>query len=123
MTAKPTVMIVDDDEDIREIVGEILGDASYDVVAARNGREALDQLASTTPQLILLDLNMPVMDGIAFRHAQRADARFAKIPTVVMSAIHQMQQRIADLGFEHAMAKPVDLKELLRVVARFTRSP
>lgn len=118
-----TVMIVDDDQDIREILAEILTDAGYTVVPSVNGSDALTKLHQVTPSLILLDLNMPVMDGIAFRHAQRRDPRFSAIPTVVMSAIHKMHEQIADLGVADALAKPVNLNDLMRVVERYAGLP
>ncbi len=113
------VMVVDDDQDIREIISEVLSDAGYSVVTASNGAEALELLEGGRPSLILLDLNMPVMDGAAFRRAQREDAALAAIPTVVMSAVHQMLERIADLGVNDALAKPVSLRQLMQVVERY----
>jgi CheY-like chemotaxis protein len=112
-------MVVDDDQDIREILTEILTDAGYTVVPSVNGSDALAKLREVTPSLILLDLNMPVMDGIAFRHEQRQDPRYAAIPTVVMSAVHKMNEQIAGLAVADALAKPVNLKDLMRVVARY----
>jgi CheY-like chemotaxis protein len=115
----PTVMVIDDDLDIREIITEILTDAGYEVVPSSNGVDALDKLRTVTPSLILLDLNMPIMDGVAFRRAQCKDPVASRIPTVVMSAVHAMQERVADLGVNEALTKPVNLKQLLDVVARY----
>jgi CheY-like chemotaxis protein len=118
MTAR-TVMVVDDDQDIREVLTEILTDAGYTVVPSVNGSDALAKLGQVTPSLILLDLNMPVMDGIAFRHEQQQDPRFAAIPTVVMSAVHKMDEQVAHLGIADALAKPVNLNDLMQVVSRY----
>lgn len=120
---KVSVMVIDDDVDIREILSEILADAGYSVVTAANGAEAIAMLKTVTPSLILLDLNMPVMDGVEFRQRQRQDPATARIPTVVMSAVHQMQDRIAGLGVDDALAKPVDLARLLQVVAHHCERP
>lgn len=114
MTA--TVMVVDDDVDIREIVTEVLGDAGYAVVTARNGAEALELLETTTPGLILLDLNMPVMDGVEF--CRRRAGVSPRAPIVVMSAMHQLHERIAELEVDGALPKPVELSTLLEIVGR-----
>lgn len=118
-TEPAAVMVVDDDLDIREIVAEVLSDAGYSVVTAAHGADALELLKSVTPKLILLDLNMPVMDGFDFRRAQQADPALAKIPTVVMSAVHRMKERVLELGVDATLEKPVVLRDLLAVVARY----
>ena len=82
-----TILVVDDDADIRDSVAEVLEDAGYRVQQAANGREALDYLqASAYPCIILLDLMMPVMDGPQFRAAQQSKPTLAGIPVVVISA-------------------------------------
>jgi len=115
------ILVVDDDQDIREVVGEILSGAGYGVVSASNGSEALEALTHMTPCMILLDLNMPVMDGLEFCRRQSADVVAARIPTVVMSAVHQMQERIAGLTVADALEKPIRLQQLLDVVERHCR--
>jgi CheY-like chemotaxis protein len=80
-------MIVDDDRDIRETLAEVLEDEGFLVVTAANGAEALDLLASAPlPNVILLDLMMPVMDGFEFRVAQKMAAELAPIPVVIITA-------------------------------------
>lgn len=85
---RPQVMVIDDDEDSRELLGFILSQNDLDIVTASHGREALDYLlsASRTPDLILLDLVMPVMDGYAFREQQMGYGKLSRIPTVIMTA-------------------------------------
>jgi CheY-like chemotaxis protein len=116
-----SVLVIDDDEDIREILSEILVRAGYSVVGASNGAEALRVLETVLPCLILLDLNMPIMDGFEFRRRQRLDPALERIPTVVMSALYQMKQRIVGLGVDGALAKPVDLKDVMELVSRYCR--
>ena len=115
-------MLVDDDQDINEILTEILTGAGHSVVSARNGVEALEKLKSVRPSLILLDLNMPIMDGFEFRRLQRLDPAVAQVPTVVMSALHQMRERIAHLAVDDALEKPIALERLLQVVGHFCGS-
>jgi CheY-like chemotaxis protein len=81
------VLVVDDDRDIRDSLKELLADAGYDVVAAENGKAALEVLrAGCRPSVILLDLMMPVMDGMAFRHEQLGDPSLVTIPVVLITA-------------------------------------
>ena len=77
-----TILIVDDDADIRQLLTTFLTFKGYSTVSAANGREALTQLQHphTVPHLILLDQTMPVMDGAAFRQAQQQDVQLATIP-------------------------------------------
>src|SRR5438105_2276777 len=88
-----TVQVVDDNAEVCELFSDILGMLGHRVACARNGEEALDYLnAHPAPALILLDLNMPVMNGWEFRRRQRADPRLAEIPVVVVSAINDLAQ-------------------------------
>ncbi len=117
-----TVLVVDDDLDIREVLMEILADSGYTSVAAADGREALALLTEVRPHLILLDLNMPIMNGRQFREAQRADPELRLIPTVIMTAVDRLTVQVADLGADGALPKPVRLHELLSLVARYSGS-
>jgi CheY-like chemotaxis protein len=115
-------MLIDDDQDISDILLDVLTGAGYSVVTAGNGVEALASLKSVTPSLILLDLNMPVMDGFEFRRLQRLDPAVAQVPTVVMSALHQMRERIADLAVDDDLEKPFTCERLLQVVEHYCGS-
>src|SRR6185312_1605195 len=106
------VLVVDDERALREAVCEVLADAAYLVASAANGKEALAWLeANPPPQLILLDLMMPVMDGYAFREVQRADPRFAGIPVIAFSA-GTITDRTRALGVP-ILRKPMDIRGLL----------
>jgi CheY-like chemotaxis protein len=113
-----TVMVVEDDGCIREMLIEILGGEGLVAVGARNGAEALERLRRERlrPALILLDLMMPVMDGWQFRVEQLGDPSLARIPVVVMSASDDDREVPAD----GRVRKPFDIDTLLRVVSRFT---
>lgn len=115
------VLVVEDDEDIRDVLVEVLEDEHYTVRAARNGAEALDALRSARPALILLDLTMPVMNGEEFRTRQLADPALASIPTVVMTAADRIQERTASMGVVGALPKPIKLEDLLAAVARYAK--
>jgi CheY-like chemotaxis protein len=111
------VLVVEDDEDIREGLLDLLADSGYQSVGARDGREALQKLTQIQPCLILLDLMMPVMDGRAFRAEQLRDPSLAKIPVVVISAYHDVGEQARDMNAAKLLRKPVDAEELLRTVA------
>lgn len=118
----PSVLVIDDDEDNREVLGEVLGEAGYSVVCARDGAEALQLLGELRPDVILLDLHMPIMDGLEFRAAQRRDPSLARIPTVVMSAADRLKDRLAELAPAEMLRKPVKLAHLLSIVKRYAQA-
>ena len=110
------ILLVEDDIDVRATVRDLLAEEGYAVVVMRNGAEALAYLKRTTmlPDLILLDLLMPVMDGWQFRAEQKRDNRLSVIPVVVYSA-HGARQPIDAAA---VLAKPVGLNDLLKTVER-----
>jgi CheY-like chemotaxis protein len=114
------VCVVDDDPDIREVVGLVLEGLGHRVVAAAGGREALDKLvAEPGCCLVVLDLMMPGMNGWDFRAAQRGIPELASIPVVVLSGVRELGAQAADLGAAACLQKPVDLDELTKVVATY----
>jgi CheY-like chemotaxis protein len=116
MTTHP-ILIVDDDMDVREVLGELLADEGYETRMCSNGRVALDLLRSgARPRLILLDLMMPEMDGWQFRAEQLRDAALCAIPVVVMTASRGIDRD--DLGGAEVLQKPVGLGEILDAVER-----
>jgi|HubBroStandDraft_1064217.scaffolds.fasta_scaffold00824_4 two-component system, chemotaxis family, chemotaxis protein CheY len=115
------VLIVDDDKDIRDTIQELLEYEGYSVATAENGAAALDRLRHVHPQLILLDLAMPVMDGISFREEQMNSDSLAAIPTIVMSARPDPGKDAGPLLVRGCLGKPLDLEELLTLVAHYCR--
>jgi len=118
-----TVLLVEDDFDLRDALVPILEYEGHHVVSAANGKEALDRLQTmpATPSLILLDLMMPVMGGEEFRAEQLRDPRLAAIPVVVVSARAQAAEKAARMGALACLQKPFDVEELLDVVRRRRR--
>lgn len=115
-----TVLIVEDDPDIREVLEEMIDAGGHAVVTATNGAEGLAALAQVDPPaLVLLDLMMPVMDGWQFRQAQIRDAALADIPVIVVSAAGR--DRLEKIHADAYLSKPVDLDELLGCVTQFCR--
>ena len=116
-----SILIVDDDPAIRTMLVDLLEDEGHVVSSAANGQEALTYLqrAANRPQLILLDLMMPLMDGWQFRTLQRQDPELAPIPVIVLSAGENLKRAAATLAADAYFAKPVDFDALLRTVALF----
>lgn len=110
------ILLVDDDESIRQFVALALSDAGHEVVTAENGRDALALAARSRPDLIVLDLRMPVMDGWAFAQEYRATPR-PHAPIVVLTAARDAAQSAAEVQAEACLAKPFALADLLAVVA------
>ncbi|MFN7132708.1 MAG: response regulator transcription factor [Myxococcales bacterium] len=116
------ILIVDDDADLRDVLKQVLEDEGHVVAVARNGVEALQYLRNAVkPQLILLDLMMPTMDGWQFRTEQLKDSGLAEIPVVVLSATNQLSQRAEPLHARATLNKPISIDELLAAVSRFSR--
>jgi len=115
-SAHPTILIAEDDVGLRDIVAEILESSGYDVVAADDGRQALDYLASAAraPAAVLLDLMMPVASGWDCLDALRADDRLWSIPVVVMSELDE-----APIGADLFLKKPFRIDELLATIDHF----
>jgi two-component system chemotaxis response regulator CheY len=119
-SAKPRVLVVDDDLVIRESISALLVDEGYDVREAANGRQALATIEEWLPDLILLDLMMPIMDGWTFRDRQRDIEAARHIPVIVLSATHNLGQRANGLDAAAVFPKPFDLDELLDTVEQVT---
>jgi CheY-like chemotaxis protein len=122
-SVESTILVVEDDPEIRESLCDVLGDRGYRVVAAANGQEALERLhESERPSLILLDLMMPVMDGAEFLAVLRNDPALATLPVVIVSAWSKEAGLLRE-QVEGIVKKPVSLRDLLETVARFCGRP
>ena len=113
------ILVVEDDFYIRESIREVLEEEGHTVVCVEHGAQALAMLETmkTCPDVILLDLMMPVKDGFQFRAEQRANPRFQHIPVVVMSADPQLDTRKDLLAARTYLRKPVDIGQLLSAAA------
>jgi CheY-like chemotaxis protein len=115
----PTVLVVDDDGDIRDAICLVLEHNGYRALAASNGEEALTRLRADVPvDLILLDMMMPVMDGWGFRKSQPDGPAFVEIPVIVLTGDGRASSKAAAIGAAGYLKKPLDLGDLLEAVAR-----
>jgi CheY-like chemotaxis protein len=116
------VLIVEDDADLREMMAQLLTLEGYRAETVSNGREALKFLhEGPPPDLILLDLMMPVMDGWEFRKVQQGEPALAKVPVVVLTALDQAQARAEGLNGVDFLKKPLDFDRLLEIVRHHCR--
>jgi adenylate cyclase len=121
MRDTPTVLIADDREDNVELVRNLLTMEGYQVVSAADGQEALEMAYEHLPDLVILDLNMPRLNGYEVCERLKRDSKTAGIPVLMLTAWSDIDQRVKGLqvGAEDYLAKPFDYRELLmRVEAR-----
>jgi DNA-binding response OmpR family regulator len=113
MALKYKILLVDDEPAILKVFGMKLRVSGYEVLTALNGQEALQLIKSKTPDILLLDLIMPVMDGFELLHEVRT---FSKLPVIVISAKPESYQRAMSLGANDFLAKPFNAEELLKKI-------
>jgi CheY-like chemotaxis protein len=122
-SSEHTVLVVDDDADIRSVVSELLIDEGYQVKTAINGKDALATLSSWRPDVILLDLMMPIMDGWTFLTNRQSNCTLSRIPVIVMSASHTLSRADERLADADVVAKPFEIDTVLTKVAALAQQP
>ncbi len=122
MMSPRKILVVEDDFDIRTSVVELLESEGYSVAIAENGQVGIDHLcnviASELPDLILLDLMMPVKDGIQFCSEKSQNEKFSKIPVIIMSADGHIHEKQAKTGAVEYLKKPINIDKLLEALNR-----
>jgi len=113
------ILVVDDDDSIRDFIAMALTDDGYDVATAGEGQRALEVARDWEPGLVLLDMRMPGMDGWSFARAYRAEPRRA--PILVVTAARDAALYAAEIQADAFLAKPFDLHDLLGLVERLAR--
>ena len=115
------ILVVEDHADLREMLAVLLETEGFAVQTARNGVEALKCLDDARPDLILLDLMMPVMTGDEFRERQLADDRYRDVPVICMTAAHDGRERADRIRADAYFQKPVDFERLLDALREHIR--
>lgn len=123
MEKQQLILLVDDNEDNRVIFNSLLTHYSYAVLEAVNGEDGLDQAARHRPDLVLMDLTMPVMDGWEAIRRIRDTPDIADIPVVVLTAHDVAEESWREAGFSGMMGKPCNPHQLLAVVRDFLPPP
>lgn len=122
---KKTILIVDDSESIRELVGKILENAGYQVYKGINGKDALDTIVTIEDpiSLIITDLFMPVMDGFGFIKEVRNNEDFRYVPILMLTTESNMEKKLEarEAGVTGWMVKPFEEEKLLKIVHKIIR--
>ena len=123
-TRKPVVLVVDDFADNREMYSEYLSFSGYDVIEAKNGKEAIDAAQERLPDIIIMDLSLPVMDGWEATRRLKADERTRRIPVVALTghALAGHSKGARDAGCDSFLAKPCLPDQLVAEIKRMLES-
>ena len=118
------ILVVDDQTDNRELLNIFLSRLGYGVIEACNGLEAVKLATSDCPDLIIMDLSMPVMDGFNAVRLLREMSETSSVPVVACTAHHTATHRMQALsvGFNEVLAKPIDFTKLHGVLERFLKA-
>lgn len=112
----PSVLIVDDNDDVRDVLAFYVSREGYDVDTARDGAEALEKMRATCPCIVVLDLAMPGMTGADFRFAQLADRDIKHVPVVVCSATIDIREASHRIGAVAFAEKPIEAGALMAMI-------
>lgn len=112
MSTDKTVLVVEDEYVIAQMLSELLHDEGHGVMVAFNGMEGLHCLEQTLPDVILTDIMMPIMDGLAFCKTIQAQPQYQTIPVIILSAVSDRSE-IVDCQFAAVVSKPFDIDVLL----------
>ncbi|XOV93426.1 MAG: response regulator [Bacteroidota bacterium] len=120
---KTRILIVDDSESIRELVGTALRENGYEVYAGVNGQDAYDQLKTIEVDLVITDLNMPIMDGLMLVQAVRKDPKNKYLPILILTTESETRKReqAKKEGATGWIVKPFDKDRLLNVINKVVR--
>ena len=123
--AVPTIMIVDDSLTVRKITGRLLAREGYNVLTAKDGVDAMEQLQDAVPDVMLVDIEMPRMDGFDLTRNVRADSRLKRIPIVMITSRTADKHRnyAREIGVNVYLGKPYQEEELLAHIASFVQKP
>jgi two-component system, chemotaxis family, chemotaxis protein CheY len=120
MTDQCAVLLVEDDFGLRLTLAELLTEAGFEVRSAADGRQALALLHRWRPDLIVLDLDLPNMDGQTFRAIQRGVPSLATIPVIILSGAANLEAQVTELGANDVLRKPCDLELLITAIRQAT---
>lgn len=113
--AKPKVVLADDETELLYLMKEMMEKSGFEVFAAADGQEAMEQIHRENPDIAVLDYNMPIKDGLTLAQELKEDPLFAHLPIIVLTAISEKQSKMRglNLGIDDYLIKPVDTDELI----------
>ena len=113
----PSILLVEDYDDTRDMLRVLLESRGYEVIEAADGIEAINKAKEFRPNLILMDIGLPGMDGIAATSAIKAESECADIPVIAVTAFSDISERIQNAGFIELVTKPFEHFKLLELIA------
>ena len=115
------ILVVEDQEDNRQILRDLLGSVGYDMVEAHDGQQALSAVAEHKPDLILMDIQLPVMDGYEATRRIKADPATKNIPIIVVTsyALSGDEAKARDAGCDAYVTKPYSPRSLLTKIREY----
>lgn len=113
-----TILVVDDEISIIEVLHDVLIDEGYDVVTANNGQEGWASIEEQHPDLVLCDVMMPILDGRELCRRMTAHPRYRSIPLIFMTAVHKSFDQ-TECHYVATISKPFDIDEMLAIIAKF----
>lgn len=116
--SEKTVLVVEDEEDIRFLLRVVLESEGYRVAEAATGVDAVSIALEIVPQLILMDISLPLLDGLSATRQIKAQETLRDVPIVAVSAYHTARRRAVQAGCSDLIGKPVDVEELKAIVRR-----
>ena len=118
---QPLILLTEDNEANIQLLTDYLTDEGYRVVTARNGLEAIERATAERPALVLMDIQMPVMDGLEATRRIRADTQLADIPIIALTALAMPgdRERCLAAGVNDYLSKPISLKKLVGTIAAY----
>jgi CheY-like chemotaxis protein len=115
---KHRILIAEDFEENRTALTLILKYAGFDVIEVEDGRKAVEAVRKEEPDLVLMDVTLPVMDGLQATREIRSDEKFERLPIIILSAhdSHEIRQQAAEAGGSEYLSKPFEIAELKKLI-------
>ena len=122
MSKQTTVLCIEDNPANMILVGRVVEAEGYNLIKAEDGQKALDILARTVPDIILLDINLPGIDGLELARRFKADERLALVPLIATTAqvLVGDRERCLEAGCDDYLPKPLDIRKLREVIRQYT---
>jgi two-component system, cell cycle response regulator DivK len=117
-----SILVAEDNPDSRDALRALLEAYGFSVVEAENGEEAIRQAIEANPDLVLMDIMMPVMDGLQATRTLRASAAFRQVPIVALTAMAGSRELALNAGCDDYLAKPIDIPNFLKTVRDWIRT-
>lgn len=118
-----TIVVIDDEFGLVDVLAASLSDVGYHVLTASNGAQGLERMAEETPDLVMLDFMMPLLDGPGVLHAMAGEPRLARVPVILMSSMPESFVRSRCEGYVAFLRKPFDFGTLIAAVDRALAGP